>query len=175
MAHPVCTTDWSQDSQSRRMVIWAGSVAKNYSQLSSLCGLALRESQLFRIFCFLSVLHVRAAMLTFVCLPIVVGLSWRSSQIQLLLSSYSTRGTEYFHHLFSPADWWMYLQLLEHRTRLTAPILCMCLFAEVPSMQDTMGYDVTRQSLLTRYNPNSPAPGLEEFFWILGLMMGYLE
>ncbi|KFQ38266.1 Papilin, partial [Mesitornis unicolor] len=27
----------------------------------------------------------------------------------------------------------------------------------VPSMQDTMGYDVTRQSLLTRYNPNSPA------------------
>lgn len=31
-------------------------------------------------------------------------------------------------------------------------------------MQDTMGYDVTRQSLLTRYNPNSPAPGLEEFF-----------
>ncbi|NWY66632.1 PPN protein, partial [Erithacus rubecula] len=35
---------------------------------------------------------------------------------------------------------------------------------QVPSMQDTMGYDVTRQSLLTRYNPNSPAPGLEEFF-----------
>ncbi|NXD89182.1 PPN protein, partial [Chaetorhynchus papuensis] len=30
---------------------------------------------------------------------------------------------------------------------------------QVPSMQDTMGYDVTRQSLLTRYNPNSPAPG----------------
>ncbi|NWY43688.1 PPN protein, partial [Sylvia atricapilla] len=29
---------------------------------------------------------------------------------------------------------------------------------QVPSMQDTMGYDVTRQSLLTRYNPNSPAP-----------------
>ncbi|NXG28222.1 PPN protein, partial [Dromaius novaehollandiae] len=28
---------------------------------------------------------------------------------------------------------------------------------QVPSMQDTMGYDVTRQSLLTRYNPNSPA------------------
>ncbi|NXY42259.1 PPN protein, partial [Ceuthmochares aereus] len=28
---------------------------------------------------------------------------------------------------------------------------------KVPSMQDTMGYDVTRQSLLTRYNPNSPA------------------
>ncbi|NXE81554.1 PPN protein, partial [Cochlearius cochlearius] len=39
---------------------------------------------------------------------------------------------------------------------------------QVPSMQDTMGYDVTRQSLLTRYNPNSPATGLEEFclgFW----------
>ncbi|NXH92173.1 PPN protein, partial [Edolisoma coerulescens] len=35
---------------------------------------------------------------------------------------------------------------------------------QVPSMQDTMGYDVTRQSLLKRYNPNSPAPGLEEFF-----------
>ncbi|XP_018763145.2 papilin isoform X6 [Serinus canaria] len=31
---------------------------------------------------------------------------------------------------------------------------------QVPSMQDTMGYDVTRQSLLTRYNPNSPAPVL---------------
>ncbi|NXB99164.1 PPN protein, partial [Orthonyx spaldingii] len=30
---------------------------------------------------------------------------------------------------------------------------------QVPSMQDTMGYDLTRQSLLTRYNPNSPAPG----------------
>lgn len=60
----------------------------------------------------------------------------------------------------------MYLQLLEHRAGLTAPILCMCLSAEVPSMQDTMGYDVTRQSLLTRYNPNSPAPGLEEFFFI---------
>ncbi|NXC93011.1 PPN protein, partial [Certhia familiaris] len=30
---------------------------------------------------------------------------------------------------------------------------------QVPSMQDTMGYDVTRQSLLTRYNPKSPAPG----------------
>ncbi|NXB77545.1 PPN protein, partial [Donacobius atricapilla] len=30
---------------------------------------------------------------------------------------------------------------------------------QVPSMQDTMGYDVTRQSLLMRYNPNSPAPG----------------
>ncbi|XP_025894361.1 papilin [Nothoprocta perdicaria] len=28
---------------------------------------------------------------------------------------------------------------------------------QVPSMQDTMGYDVTRQSLLTRYNPNNPA------------------
>ncbi|NWS53575.1 PPN protein, partial [Chunga burmeisteri] len=34
---------------------------------------------------------------------------------------------------------------------------------QVPSMQDTMGYDVTRQSLLTRYNPNSLATGLEEF------------
>ncbi|NWR97452.1 PPN protein, partial [Motacilla alba] len=30
---------------------------------------------------------------------------------------------------------------------------------QVPSMQDPMGYNVTRQSLLTRYNPNSPAPG----------------
>ncbi|NWI02089.1 PPN protein, partial [Tichodroma muraria] len=30
---------------------------------------------------------------------------------------------------------------------------------QVPSMQDTTGYDATRQSLLTRYNPNSPAPG----------------
>ncbi|NXF05367.1 PPN protein, partial [Smithornis capensis] len=30
---------------------------------------------------------------------------------------------------------------------------------QVPSMQDTMGYDVTRQSLLTRYNANTPAPG----------------
>ncbi|NXI06238.1 PPN protein, partial [Pachycephala philippinensis] len=29
---------------------------------------------------------------------------------------------------------------------------------QVPSMQDTMGYDVTRQSLLMRYNPNNPAP-----------------
>ncbi|XP_021257208.1 papilin isoform X2 [Numida meleagris] len=29
---------------------------------------------------------------------------------------------------------------------------------QVPSMQDTTGYDVSRQSLLTRYNPNSPAP-----------------
>ncbi|XP_051477878.1 papilin [Apus apus] len=28
---------------------------------------------------------------------------------------------------------------------------------QVPSMQDTMGYDATRQSLLTRYNPSSPA------------------
>ncbi|XP_068018276.1 papilin isoform X1 [Melanerpes formicivorus] len=28
---------------------------------------------------------------------------------------------------------------------------------QVPSMQDTTGYDVTRQSSLTRYNPNSPA------------------
>ncbi|NXK52597.1 PPN protein, partial [Chauna torquata] len=34
---------------------------------------------------------------------------------------------------------------------------------QVPSMQDTMGYDVTRQSLLTRYNPNSPATGSGEF------------
>ncbi|NXE58816.1 PPN protein, partial [Calcarius ornatus] len=31
---------------------------------------------------------------------------------------------------------------------------------QVPSMQDTMGYNVTRQSLLTRYNPNSLVPGL---------------
>ncbi|KFP54465.1 Papilin, partial [Cathartes aura] len=34
---------------------------------------------------------------------------------------------------------------------------------QVPSMQDTMGYDVTRQSLLTRYNPNNPATG--SFSW----------
>ncbi|KFQ57036.1 Papilin, partial [Nestor notabilis] len=34
---------------------------------------------------------------------------------------------------------------------------------QVPSMQDTMGYDVTRQSLLTRYNPNSPVTG--GFLW----------
>ncbi|NWR29159.1 PPN protein, partial [Tachuris rubrigastra] len=33
---------------------------------------------------------------------------------------------------------------------------------QVPSMQDTMGYDVTRQSLLTRYNPNSPTPVSKE-------------
>ncbi|XP_056350034.1 papilin [Oenanthe melanoleuca] len=33
---------------------------------------------------------------------------------------------------------------------------------QVPSMQDTMGYDVTRQSLLTRYNPNSPAPDSDD-------------
>ncbi|NXA91583.1 PPN protein, partial [Melanocharis versteri] len=33
---------------------------------------------------------------------------------------------------------------------------------QVPSMQDTMGYDVTRQSLLTRYNPSSPAPGNQQ-------------
>lgn len=57
----------------------------------------------------------------------------------------------------------MHLQLLEHRSGLNALILCMFLFAEVPSMQDTMGYDVTRQSLLMRYNPNSPTTGLEEF------------
>lgn len=58
----------------------------------------------------------------------------------------------------------MYLQLLEHKAGLIALILCMSLFAEVPSMQDTMGYDISRQSSLTRYNPNNPAPGLEEFF-----------
>ncbi|NWV64315.1 PPN protein, partial [Malurus elegans] len=46
---------------------------------------------------------------------------------------------------------------------------------QVPSMQDTMGYDVTRQSSLTRYNPNSPAPGWEEFYGFRGLMMGYLD
>ncbi|NWR50760.1 PPN protein, partial [Regulus satrapa] len=39
---------------------------------------------------------------------------------------------------------------------------------QVPSMQDTMGYDVTRQSLLTRYNSNSPATGLEDLFFIFG-------
>ncbi|KAL9849555.1 papilin isoform 1-T1 [Geothlypis trichas] len=31
---------------------------------------------------------------------------------------------------------------------------------QVPSMQDTTGYNVTHQSLLTRYNPNRPAPVL---------------
>ncbi|KFZ68884.1 Papilin, partial [Podiceps cristatus] len=30
---------------------------------------------------------------------------------------------------------------------------------QVPSMQDPMGYNVTRQTLLTRYSPNSPATG----------------
>ncbi|KFP35424.1 Papilin, partial [Chlamydotis macqueenii] len=30
---------------------------------------------------------------------------------------------------------------------------------QVPSMQDSMGYDVSRQSLLTRYNPDSSATG----------------
>ncbi|NXP72281.1 PPN protein, partial [Ramphastos sulfuratus] len=39
---------------------------------------------------------------------------------------------------------------------------------QVPSMQDTMGYDVTRQSSLTRYNPNSPATGLKEFCYTSG-------
>ncbi|NXL48427.1 PPN protein, partial [Podilymbus podiceps] len=34
---------------------------------------------------------------------------------------------------------------------------------QVPSMQDPMGYNVTRQTLLTRYSPNSPATGLQEF------------
>ncbi|XP_031966948.1 papilin isoform X4 [Corvus moneduloides] len=33
---------------------------------------------------------------------------------------------------------------------------------QVPSMQDTTGYNVTRQSLLTRYYPNSPAPDSDE-------------
>ncbi|NXY24678.1 PPN protein, partial [Atrichornis clamosus] len=33
---------------------------------------------------------------------------------------------------------------------------------QVPSMQDTMGYNATRQSLLTRYNPNSPAPDSDD-------------
>ncbi|XP_059705574.1 papilin isoform X2 [Haemorhous mexicanus] len=33
---------------------------------------------------------------------------------------------------------------------------------QVPSMQDTMGYNVTRQSLLTRYNPNSPVPDSDD-------------
>ncbi|NXB93201.1 PPN protein, partial [Vidua chalybeata] len=45
---------------------------------------------------------------------------------------------------------------------------------QVPSMQDTMGYNVTRQSLLTRYNPNSPAPGLQFFFFNLGFDDGVL-
>ncbi|NXG62902.1 PPN protein, partial [Hemiprocne comata] len=42
---------------------------------------------------------------------------------------------------------------------------------QVPSMQDTMGYDATRQSLLTRYNPRSPATGLEEFCYFGVLVM----
>ncbi|XP_057881368.1 papilin [Melospiza georgiana] len=33
---------------------------------------------------------------------------------------------------------------------------------QVPSMQDTMGYNVTRQSSLTRYNPNSSAPDSDD-------------
>ncbi|XP_054132009.1 papilin [Melozone crissalis] len=33
---------------------------------------------------------------------------------------------------------------------------------QVPSMQDTMGYNVTHQSLLTRYSPNSPAPDSDD-------------
>lgn len=65
----------------------------------------------------------------------------------------------------------MHLQLLEHRAGLNALILYMFLFAEVPSMQDTMGYDVTRQSLLMRYNPNSPTTGSEEFCEFGFLMM----
>ncbi|NWU81051.1 PPN protein, partial [Onychorhynchus coronatus] len=46
---------------------------------------------------------------------------------------------------------------------------------QVPSMQDTMGYDITRQSLLTRYNPNSRTPGLEKFSEFGFLMMGDLS
>ncbi|NXX46366.1 PPN protein, partial [Tricholaema leucomelas] len=38
---------------------------------------------------------------------------------------------------------------------------------QVPSMQEPMGYDITRQSSLTRYNPNSPATGLNEFCYLL--------
>lgn len=40
-------------------------------------------------------------------------------------------------------------------------------------MQDTMGYDISRQSLLTRYNPNSPPTGSE--FCLLGFGDGGLE
>ncbi|OXB63348.1 hypothetical protein ASZ78_001924 [Callipepla squamata] len=47
---------------------------------------------------------------------------------------------------------------------------------QVPSMQDTMGYDISRQSLLTRYDPNSPATGSEfclfGFLVIMGLKQG---
>ncbi|NXN28058.1 PPN protein, partial [Nycticryphes semicollaris] len=39
---------------------------------------------------------------------------------------------------------------------------------QVPSMQDNMGYNVTRQSSLTRYNQNSPATGLEQFCYASG-------
>ncbi|KAF4787916.1 papilin, proteoglycan like sulfated glycoprotein [Turdus rufiventris] len=42
---------------------------------------------------------------------------------------------------------------------------------QVPSMQDTMGYDVTRQSLLTRYNPNSPAPDSDDRSMLPGNIM----
>ncbi|POI36215.1 hypothetical protein CIB84_000033 [Bambusicola thoracicus] len=47
---------------------------------------------------------------------------------------------------------------------------------QVPSMQDTMGYDISRQSLLTRYNPNSPPTGSEfclfGFLVMVGLKQG---
>lgn len=54
------------------MATWAGSVAKNYKKLSSLCGPATKEAQLLRRLCLLSLssLHARAEMLTFVCLPV---------------------------------------------------------------------------------------------------------
>lgn len=59
---------------------------------------------------------------------------------------------------------------------LAALILYMSLFAEVPSMQDTMGYDTSRRSLLTRYNPDSPPTGSEfclfGFLVMVGLKQG---
>uniref|UniRef100_A0A669PM78 Papilin n=1 Tax=Phasianus colchicus TaxID=9054 RepID=A0A669PM78_PHACC len=39
---------------------------------------------------------------------------------------------------------------------------------QVPSMQDTTGYDISRQSLLMRYNPNSPPTGSE--FCLFGFL-----
>ncbi|NWJ06154.1 PPN protein, partial [Crypturellus undulatus] len=44
---------------------------------------------------------------------------------------------------------------------------------QVPSMQDTMGYDVTRQSLLTRYNPNSPATDSDDARMRPGISVGH--
>uniref|UniRef100_A0A8C3LEE0 Papilin, proteoglycan like sulfated glycoprotein n=1 Tax=Chrysolophus pictus TaxID=9089 RepID=A0A8C3LEE0_CHRPC len=50
---------------------------------------------------------------------------------------------------------------------------------QVPSMQDTMGYDISRQSLLMRYNPNSPPRGSEfclfGFLVMVGLKQGMIR